>query len=299
MTVYVQRFFEQSAFQPGQIEFILQVCFGGDKHRTMILQKVQDAVQRREVMAQSVKALYHDGVDTTLLHSGKHGEQSRSPEFGTVFLLHAGVDDDVAAPVGFAHDFCKLFFQRRQVRRRTAGERPYFVFFHGCTSELIHQRKTNIKTRLAKGCPRKTVPDKAFQPAVDELGVQITFSGNKVDITSAENFNNAHQQVAVAADLLEVADNDSLDQIILYGVQHRAQTDAVFQGVSAAMVKRCAAHEKTMSGGFVDKVIQPVKGNARIAVGAAHINPDIVVSHKVHLRFPLFTKSNPGASAPG
>ena len=42
MTVYVQRFFEQSAFQPGQIEFILQVCFGGDKHRTMILQKAQD-----------------------------------------------------------------------------------------------------------------------------------------------------------------------------------------------------------------------------------------------------------------
>ena len=55
------------------------------------------------------------------------------------------------------------------------------------------------------------------------------------------------------------------------------------------MVKRCAAHKKTVSVGFVDKVIQPVKGNARIAVGAAHINPDIVVSHKVHLRF-LFSQ---------
>ena len=104
MTVYVQRFFEQSAFQPGQIEFILQVCFGGDKHRTMILQKAQDAVQRREVMAQSVKALHHDGIDATLLHSGKHGEQGRPPKFGAVFLLHAGVYDDIAAPVGFAHD---------------------------------------------------------------------------------------------------------------------------------------------------------------------------------------------------
>ena len=67
----------------------MQVCFGGDKHRTMILQKVQDAVQRREVMAQSVKALHHDGVDTPLLHSGKHGEQGRTPEFGAVLLLHA------------------------------------------------------------------------------------------------------------------------------------------------------------------------------------------------------------------
>jgi hypothetical protein len=89
MTVYVQRFFEQSAFQPGQIEFILQVCFGGDKHRTMILQKAQDAVQRREVMAQSVKALHHDGIDATLLHSGKHGEQGRTPEFGAALRANA------------------------------------------------------------------------------------------------------------------------------------------------------------------------------------------------------------------
>ena len=86
MTVYVQRFFEQAAFQPGQIEFILQVCFGGDKHRTMILQKAQDAVQRREVMAQSVKALRHDGIDAPLLHSGEHGEQIRSPELSAVLL---------------------------------------------------------------------------------------------------------------------------------------------------------------------------------------------------------------------
>ena len=131
MTVYVQRFFEQAAFQPGQIEFILQVCFGGDKHRIMILQKAQDAVQRREVMAQSVKALYHDGIDAPLLHSGKHGKQGRTPEFGAVLLLHAGVDDDVTAPVGFAHDFCKLFFQCGQVRCGAAGERQTLYSFMG------------------------------------------------------------------------------------------------------------------------------------------------------------------------
>ena len=65
-------------------------------------------------MTQTVKALHYDGVDAPLLHSGKHGEQIRSPEFGAVLLLHAGVDDDVAAPVGFAHDIGKLFFKRRQ-----------------------------------------------------------------------------------------------------------------------------------------------------------------------------------------
>ena len=122
-------------------------------------------------MTQPVKALHHDGVNTPLLHGGEHGEQIRSPELGAVLLLHAGVDNDVAAPVGFAHDIGKLFFQRRQVRRRTAGERPNFVFFHGHTSELIHQRETNIKSRLSKGCPREAVANKAFQPAVDEFGV--------------------------------------------------------------------------------------------------------------------------------
>ena len=51
------------------------------------------------------------------------------------------------------------------------------------------------------------------------------------------------------------------------------------------MVKRCAAYKESMPCCFVDKVIQPVKGNARIAVGAAHINPDIVVSHKVQAEY--------------
>ena len=55
----------------------------------MVLQKAQDAVQDCNVVAQTVKALHHHGIDAPLLHSGKHGEQSRSPEFGTVLLLHA------------------------------------------------------------------------------------------------------------------------------------------------------------------------------------------------------------------
>ena len=104
-----------------------------------------------------------------------------------------------------------------------------------------------------------------------------------------QNFNNAHQYVAVAADLLQIAHHHGFNPTVLYCVQHRAQTNAVFQGVAAAMVKRCAAYKESMPCCFVDKVIQPVKGNARIAVGAAHINPDIVVSHKVHLRF-LFSQ---------
>ena len=45
-------------------------------------------------MAQTVKALHHHGIDAPLLHSDKHGKQIRSPEFGTVLLLHAGVDNE-------------------------------------------------------------------------------------------------------------------------------------------------------------------------------------------------------------
>ena len=88
-----------------------------------------------------------------------------------VILLRAGIHNDVAAPVCFAHDIGKLFFQCGQVLCGTAGERPNFILCHGYTSELIHQREPNIKSRLAKGCPREAVTDKAFQPAVDELGV--------------------------------------------------------------------------------------------------------------------------------
>ena len=77
----------------------------------------------------------------------------------------------LAAPVGFAHDIGKLFFQCGQVRCGTAGERPNFVFFHGRTSELIHKWETDIKAGLAKGGPREAVADKAFQTAVDEFGV--------------------------------------------------------------------------------------------------------------------------------
>ena len=47
-------------------------------------------------MAQPVKALHHDGVDTPLLHSSKHGEQGRTPKFGAVFLLHVFTNGDVA-----------------------------------------------------------------------------------------------------------------------------------------------------------------------------------------------------------
>ena len=86
----------------------------------------------------------------------------------------------------------------------------------------------------------------------------------------------------IVRDCAALEENPDRDEIM---VEYRAQTNAVFQGVAAAMVKRCAAHEKTVPCCFVDKVIQSVKGNARIAVGAAHINPDIVVSHKVHCRF--------------
>ena len=109
-------------------------------------------------------------------------------------------------------------------------------------------------------------------------------SAHQVDIILTQNFNNSHQYVAVAADLLQIAYHHGFNPTVLYCVQHGAQTDAVFQGIAAAMVKRCAAYKESMPCCFVDKVIQPVKGNARIAVGAAHINPDIVVSHKVHCR---------------
>ena len=109
----------------------MQIGFGRNQYGTVILQKAQDAVQGCNVVAQSVKALHHDGIDATLLHSGKHGEQGRTPKFGAVLLLHAGVDDDVTAPVGFAHDFCKLFFQCGQVRCGAAGERQTLYSFMG------------------------------------------------------------------------------------------------------------------------------------------------------------------------
>ena len=78
----------------------------------------------------------------------------------------------------------------------TAGKRPYVVFSHSGTSKLGHQRQTDIKSRLSKGCPREAVTAKAFQPAVDEFGVQVTFGGNKVDIILTQNVNNSHQYVA-------------------------------------------------------------------------------------------------------
>ena len=54
-------------------------------------------------------------------------------------VLSTSLKDGMTAPVGFAHDIGKLFFQCGQVRCGTAGERPNFVFFHGRTSELIHK----------------------------------------------------------------------------------------------------------------------------------------------------------------
>ncbi|MED9937562.1 MAG: hypothetical protein UE643_05130, partial [Gemmiger sp.] len=61
---------------------------------------------------------------------------------------------------------------------------------------MLHQRETNIKSRLAERCPREAVTDKAFQTAVDEFGVQVTFGGDEIDIILTQNFNNAHQYVA-------------------------------------------------------------------------------------------------------
>lgn len=42
---------QQPVLQPGQIKFIFQACFGGDKHRAVILQKAQDVVQRCGIVA--------------------------------------------------------------------------------------------------------------------------------------------------------------------------------------------------------------------------------------------------------
>lgn len=93
----------------------------------MVLQKAQDAVQGCNVVTQPVKALHHDGVDTALLHGGEHGKQGGPPKFGAVLLLHARIYDDVATPIGFAHDIGQLILQRGQVWCGAAGERPYFV----------------------------------------------------------------------------------------------------------------------------------------------------------------------------
>ena len=60
--------------------------------------------------------------------------------------------------------------ERSSIKIMTAGERPNFVFFHGAP-QIDPSEEDEHQTRLAKGCPRKTVPDKAFQPAVDEFGV--------------------------------------------------------------------------------------------------------------------------------
>ena len=87
----------------------MQIGFGRDKHRAVVLQKAQDAIQRREVVAQSVKALHHDGIDAALLHGGQHCKQSGPPKLGAVLLLHAGVDDDITAPVGFTHAGARAF----------------------------------------------------------------------------------------------------------------------------------------------------------------------------------------------
>lgn len=75
-----------------------------------------------------------DRIDASLLYGSEHGEQGRTPKFSAVLLLHAGVDDDVTAPVCLAHNIGKLFFQCGQVRCGAAGERPNSVFFHGRTS---------------------------------------------------------------------------------------------------------------------------------------------------------------------
>jgi hypothetical protein len=60
--------------------------------------------------------------------------------------------------------------------------------------------------------------------------------------------------------LLQIAHHHGFNPTVLYCVQHRSQTDAVFQGVSAAMVKRCAAHKESMPSCFVDKVILFIRG---------------------------------------
>lgn len=71
---------QQPVLQPGQIKFVFQACLGGDNHHTVILQKTQDAVQRCGIVAQPVKTLHHNSVDTALPHSFKYRKQRRAPK---------------------------------------------------------------------------------------------------------------------------------------------------------------------------------------------------------------------------
>ena len=203
-------------------------------------------------MADSVKAFHHNGIYTLLPHSFEHGKQRWSPQSITELLLHAGTDDNVAPSVGLSHNFFQLVFQRGQICHSAAGIRPDFVFRHSHTSELIHEREADIEARLAKGSPREAVPCEAFQPAVDELGVQITLGSNKVDIPPTENLNYSNQQITVVADLFQVSHNDGFDQVIFHRIQHCAQAVAVLQRIATAMVKGCATHQKSVAGSFID-----------------------------------------------
>ena len=72
--------------------------------------------------------------------------------------------------------------------------------------------------------------------------------------------------------------------------QHGPQAVAVLQRVAAAMVKGCAAHKKTVTGGLINQVIQPVKGGRRVDRCTPHVNPRWVVLSVVHLKAPFHKK---------
>ena len=56
MTTFVQKLFNQPVLQLYQIQFILQICFGGDKYHAVVLQKAQNTVREGNV------AVYQDST---------------------------------------------------------------------------------------------------------------------------------------------------------------------------------------------------------------------------------------------
>ena len=98
-----------TAVQQGRVNAVIVQSLDRLSHDIATLYRILRFLQNYgAVLITTETNLHHDGVDTPLLHSSKHGEQGRTPKFGAVFLLHAGIHNDVAAPVGFAHDIGKL-----------------------------------------------------------------------------------------------------------------------------------------------------------------------------------------------
>ena len=63
---------EKAVFQPLDVKFILQVTFGGDQYRIMVLQKLQYLNQDGGIVAQTGEIPHKHSADESALHRLHH-----------------------------------------------------------------------------------------------------------------------------------------------------------------------------------------------------------------------------------